>query len=148
MTSRSEMSATSLRRPRHGQANTSSRYTLRSRLAQSMGAPTGFVTPVPRLLRGPLGTAGALASGGARAAGRRAPRSRLPQRRTPAWSACSSEVFTSPNDNTGDDAWPFNNNFHIILNLAIGGDWGGAQGVDPNIWSRQMLVDYVRVYQK
>lgn len=58
------------------------------------------------------------------------------------------KYFTSPNDNTGDDAWPFNKNFHIILNLAIGGDWGGAQGVDPNIWPRQMLVDYVRVYQK
>lgn len=58
------------------------------------------------------------------------------------------KYFTSPNDNTGDDAWPFNKNFHIILNLAIGGDWGGAQGVDPNIWPRQMLVDYVRVYQQ
>ncbi|XXU61265.1 SDR family NAD(P)-dependent oxidoreductase [Sorangium sp. So ce1078] len=49
MTSRSEMSATSLRRPPHGQANTSSRYTRRSSLAQSMRAPTGLVTPVPRL---------------------------------------------------------------------------------------------------
>lgn len=58
------------------------------------------------------------------------------------------KYFTSPNDNTGDDAWPFNKNFHIILNLAVGGDWGGAQGVDPNIWPRQMLVDYVRVYKK
>jgi hypothetical protein len=58
------------------------------------------------------------------------------------------KYFTSPNDNTGDDAWPFNKNFHIILNLAIGGDWGGAQGVDPNIWPRQMQVDYVRVYQQ
>ncbi|MFT3776438.1 MAG: glycoside hydrolase family 16 protein [Minicystis sp.] len=58
------------------------------------------------------------------------------------------KYFTSPNDNTGDDAWPFDKNFHIILNLAIGGDWGGAQGVDPNIWPRQMLVDYVRVYQR
>jgi len=34
------------------------------------------------------------------------------------------------------------------LNLAVGGDWGGSQGVDPNAWPRQMLVDYVRVYQK
>jgi len=58
------------------------------------------------------------------------------------------KYLTSPNDNTGDDAWPFHKNFHVILNLAIGGDWGGAQGVDPNIWPRQMLVDYVRVYQR
>lgn len=58
------------------------------------------------------------------------------------------KYYTSRNDYTGDDAWPFDKNFHIILNLAIGGDWGGAQGVDPNIWPRQMLVDYVRVYQR
>jgi beta-glucanase (GH16 family) len=58
------------------------------------------------------------------------------------------KYYSSPNDNTGDDAWPFHKNFYIILNLAIGGSWGGAQGVDPNIWPRQMLVDYVRVYQK
>jgi beta-glucanase (GH16 family) len=57
------------------------------------------------------------------------------------------KYYTSPNDNTGDDAWPFHKNFYVVLNLAIGGDWGGARGVDPNIWPRQMLVDYVRVYQ-
>lgn len=58
------------------------------------------------------------------------------------------KYYTSPNDNTGDDAYPFNKNFHIILNLAVGGDWGGIKGVDANIWPKQMLVDYVRVYQK
>jgi beta-glucanase (GH16 family) len=58
------------------------------------------------------------------------------------------KYYTSPNDNTGDDAWPFHKNFHVILNLAIGGDWGAAKGVDPSIWPRQMLVDYVRVYQR
>ena len=51
-------------------------------------------------------------------------------------------------DGTGEDAWPFDKKFHIILNVAIGGDWGGAQGVDPNVWPRQMRVDYVRVYRK
>jgi beta-glucanase (GH16 family) len=56
--------------------------------------------------------------------------------------------FTSPNDGGGDDSYPFNKNFHIILNLAVGGDWGGARGVDPNTWPRRMTVDYVRVYQR
>ncbi|UJR80628.1 glycoside hydrolase family 16 protein [Sandaracinus amylolyticus] len=56
--------------------------------------------------------------------------------------------YTSPNDRTGDDAWPFDKRFHIILNLAVGGDWGGARGVDPNVWPQRMLVDYVRVYQR
>ncbi|MBN2485784.1 MAG: carbohydrate-binding protein [Bacteroidales bacterium] len=51
------------------------------------------------------------------------------------------------NDWTGWQAWPFNHNFHIILNLAVGGDWGGAQGIDPNIWPRSLDIDYVRVYK-
>lgn len=43
--------------------------------------------------------------------------------------------------------WPFDKKLHLLLNIAIGGDWGGAQGVDETIYPRQMLVDYVRVYQ-
>jgi beta-glucanase (GH16 family) len=58
------------------------------------------------------------------------------------------KYFSSPNDHTGEDAWPFDKSFYVILNLAIGGDWGGAQGVDPDAWPRQMKVDYVRVYQR
>lgn len=56
--------------------------------------------------------------------------------------------FTVWNDYSGWQSWPFNHNFHIILNLAVGGDWGGAQGVDPNIWPRRLEVDYVRVYEE
>lgn len=44
-------------------------------------------------------------------------------------------------------AWPFDKPFYLILNIAVGGNWGGAQGVDENIWPQQMEVDYVRVYQ-
>ena len=51
------------------------------------------------------------------------------------------------NDSNGDeDKWPFNNPQYIILNLAVGGDWGGAQGVDNTAFPMNMLVDYVRVY--
>lgn len=42
--------------------------------------------------------------------------------------------------------WPFDQRFHVILNLAVGGNWGGAKGVDEKIWPRRMEVDYVRVY--
>lgn len=56
--------------------------------------------------------------------------------------------FSMKNPNQGNDWWPFDKNFYVILNLAIGGDWGGAQGVDPNVWPQRMLVDYVRVYQR
>lgn len=55
--------------------------------------------------------------------------------------------FTSYNQNSGNDQWPFHKDFHIVLTLAVGGNWGGIKGVDPNIWPRAMLVDYVRVYQ-
>ncbi len=46
------------------------------------------------------------------------------------------------------DAWPFDQPFHLIMNLAIGGTWGGALGVDESIFPQTMQVDYVRVYQK
>ncbi|WP_295676588.1 family 16 glycosylhydrolase [uncultured Mucilaginibacter sp.] len=64
------------------------------------------------------------------------------------WSAASinfsidgNVFFTVPNDNT----LPFNQNFFVILNLAMGGSFGGS--VDPNFTSGTMEVDYVRVYQ-
>lgn len=40
---------------------------------------------------------------------------------------------------------PFNQNFFFIMNIAMGGNFGGA--VDPNFSSSTMEVDYVRVYQ-
>lgn len=46
------------------------------------------------------------------------------------------------------DAWPFDEEFHLILNIAVGGSWGGQQGVDSEIWPQEMVIDYVRVYQK
>lgn len=57
--------------------------------------------------------------------------------------------FTFKNDGKGNkDTWPFNEPFYIILNLAWGGDWGGAQGVDEGFLPATMEVDYVRVFQK
>ena len=44
--------------------------------------------------------------------------------------------------------WPFDQPHYLILNLAIGGDWGGAQGIDPTKFPMKMLVDYVKVYKK
>lgn len=52
------------------------------------------------------------------------------------------------NDPKTVTAWPFDAPHFIILNLAIGGNWGGAKGVDDNICPAVMEVDYVRVYQK
>ncbi len=52
------------------------------------------------------------------------------------------------NKGKGRDDWPYDDPFYIIFNLAWGGDWGGAQGVDENALPATMEVDYVRVFQK
>lgn len=47
----------------------------------------------------------------------------------------------------GKGAWPFSVPFRMILNLAIGGDWAGAKGIDDAALPQRMEVDYVRVWQ-
>ncbi|WP_163517414.1 family 16 glycosylhydrolase [Gelidibacter japonicus] len=44
--------------------------------------------------------------------------------------------------------WPFDKKFHLILNVAVGGMWGGRQGIDESIFPQRMTVDYVRVFQQ
>ncbi|MGB3008496.1 MAG: glycoside hydrolase family 16 protein [Chitinophagaceae bacterium] len=41
---------------------------------------------------------------------------------------------------------PFNHNFYIILNLAIGGNFAGK--VDPSFTTDAMEIDYIRVFRK
>lgn len=52
-------------------------------------------------------------------------------------------------EKNGDDyeGWPFDQTYHMILNLAVGGNWGGKYGVDDKIWPQTLEVDWVRVYQ-
>lgn len=47
----------------------------------------------------------------------------------------------------GKGAWPFVAPFKMILNLAIGGDWAAAKGIDNAAMPQRMEVDYVRVWQ-
>jgi|SRR5665648_14083 len=56
--------------------------------------------------------------------------------------------FTFKNEGKGFKEWPFDKRFHLLLNVAVGGNWGGAQGIDDTIFPCSMVVDYVRVYQK
>ncbi len=46
------------------------------------------------------------------------------------------------------EAFPFDQQFFLILNLAVGGTWGGSQGVDNTAFPSTLEVDYVRVYQQ
>lgn len=50
-------------------------------------------------------------------------------------------------ENANELEWPFDKPQNIILNLAMGGGWGGAQGMDPTVTSQKFILDYVRVYE-
>ena len=47
-----------------------------------------------------------------------------------------------------DLEWPFYQAHNLIINLAMGGNWGGAQGIDPDLTSQKLIIDYVRVFEK
>lgn len=53
-------------------------------------------------------------------------------------------TYTASNVNN-NDVWPYDENFYIILNLAVGGNLGGT--IDPNLSQATMEVDYVRWYK-
>lgn len=56
------------------------------------------------------------------------------------------EYFFYENEGAAD-GWPFDKPQNIILNLAMGGGWGGAQGMHETITSQKMIIDYVRVLE-
>ncbi len=59
-----------------------------------------------------------------------------------------TRYFSFNNEHTGSAVWPFDKRFHWLLNIAVGGSWGGVQGVDDGAFPQRMVVDYVRVYQR
>ncbi len=61
-------------------------------------------------------------------------------------ASVDGQEYLSYNDTSSALSWPFDKPQNIILNLAIGGGWGGAQGIDENMTSQKMTLDYVRVY--
>ncbi|MGA0556466.1 glycoside hydrolase family 16 protein [Larkinella sp. VNQ87] len=60
-----------------------------------------------------------------------------------------SKYYTAKKTDLGvsEAQWPFDKPFFIILNIAVGGNWGGQKGIDDTIWPQRMEVDYVRVFQ-
>jgi beta-glucanase (GH16 family) len=57
-------------------------------------------------------------------------------------------VLTYRNDDKCSQvSWPYHLPFAVKLNLAIGGSWGGLQGVSPTIFPAVYEIDYVRVYE-
>lgn len=62
------------------------------------------------------------------------------------WFVDGTPYFTFVNENKTYKEWPFDHPFFLIFNIAIGGDWGGAQGIDPDLTEAVMEIDFVRVY--
>ncbi len=60
----------------------------------------------------------------------------------------SKKYFTFANEGKGSDSWPYDKPQYLLLNFAIGGDWGGQKGIDDGIFPQRYEIDYVRVYQK
>jgi len=56
--------------------------------------------------------------------------------------------YLTYNDTSTPLSWPFNEPQNIILNLTMGGGWGGLQGMDETVTSQKFIIDYVRVYEK
>ncbi|MBK8420862.1 glycoside hydrolase family 16 protein [Candidatus Villigracilis saccharophilus] len=63
------------------------------------------------------------------------------------WIYDGTKYFTVTRADVGERDWVFNQKFFIILNLAVGGNFPGPIGLDV-VFPKQLLVDYVRVYQK
>jgi hypothetical protein len=56
-------------------------------------------------------------------------------------------VFAYVNDGKGYLHWPFDQLFHVLLNIAVGGNWGGAKGVYDEVFPASMEIDYIRYYK-
>ena len=56
--------------------------------------------------------------------------------------------FSFENEGTGNDVWPFDKAHYLLINLAIGGTWGGEKGLDKSILPQKYYIDYVKVYKQ
>jgi len=56
------------------------------------------------------------------------------------------EIFHFDNEGKGFESWPFDQKFHWLINLAVGGNWGGQKGIDESAFPAIFEVDYVRKY--
>ena len=64
------------------------------------------------------------------------------------WYYDGEEQYAIDRETDSDwTTWPFDIDYYLILNLAFGGGWGGAEGVDVSTLPQRYEIDYVRVFQ-
>ncbi|WP_153301463.1 glycoside hydrolase family 16 protein [Endozoicomonas arenosclerae] len=57
------------------------------------------------------------------------------------------KYFSYQKEGNSSADWPFDDSMYLIINLAVGGGWGGKEGIDHSIFPQQYLIDFVRIYQ-
>lgn len=62
------------------------------------------------------------------------------------WFVDDKEFFAFPYQ--GPAKWTFDRRMYLLVNLAIGGTWGGQQGIDEKAFPQRFEVEYVRIYQR
>jgi beta-glucanase (GH16 family) len=57
-----------------------------------------------------------------------------------------TNYFTCHRKGEGFGEWPFDFPQYLLINLAIGGSWGGLEGIDDAIFPVKYWIDYVRIF--
>lgn len=56
------------------------------------------------------------------------------------------KVYTFHPEVKDEETWPFNKPFYMLINMAIGGNFGGP-AVDDTIFPQEFKIDYIRIYK-
>jgi len=63
------------------------------------------------------------------------------------WYMDDEKYFTFTKNSVGSHPWRFNQDFFFIFNVAVGGKWPGSPDATTT-FPQQMVIDYIRVFQK
>jgi beta-glucanase (GH16 family) len=58
----------------------------------------------------------------------------------------NTSVYIFSPEKKDENIWPFDQPFFFIINVAVGGNFGGHD-IDNTIFPQEFLIDYIRVYQ-
>lgn len=58
----------------------------------------------------------------------------------------NKSVYTFQPEQKNENTWPYNQPFYFIINVAIGGNFGGPKINNENL-PQEFTIDYIRVYQ-